>query len=442
MTRSGGSRKNHGVSLQRQLLRYALPSVVGMLIVGIQTFVDGLFVSRGVGALGLAAVNLSMPLISVMLSVAIMIISGGVVLAGVAKGEGDDRRVRGYTTLTFAVLAITIALLSLALGLNLERLCYFLGSDDAVYPHIRPYLGIIGCGFIFYCIPNFTEAFNRLAGHPNRVFVSGTICCVVNVVLDYLFVLRLGWGTRGAAVATCIANTSAALALLPGVRWGRLCGTWREVWRMFYNGSSELFTSVSAAVTTYIFNIMLMRQVGPTGVAALTIVGYLNFAVNISIFGLSQAMFPLVSTQLGARNYRGIRTLLRTSLWMGGTIGIGVYLLVLLFRDGIVGAFAGGDAVLKAMALEAATWVTLHYLISFINIVGSSFHTAVERPAESVVIALCRCILFVMPPLWLLTPHLGVLAVWLCMPIAEVLTLLVTLPLTLHTLRRLHRVAA
>ncbi len=427
-------RKPQGLS--RQLLKYALPSVVGMLIVGLQTIIDGLFVSRGVGTLGLAAVNISMPLINVMLSVTIMIISGGIVIAGTAKGRGDHRLVRGYTSLTLVVLLATVAVMSLLVGLNLRRLCYFLGADDQVYPYVRSYLGIIGCAFIFYCIPNFTEAFTRLSGRPNWVFISGTICCVVNVVLDYFFVLKFGWGVSGAAIATCAANTTAALVLLPKVPFGRLRGSWQAVGRIFYNGSSEMLTSVSAAVTTFVFNLVLMREIGPTGVAALTIVCYLNFIVNMSIFGLSQALYPLMSYQMGARNYRGVRTLLVSSMLFSAAIGIGVYLVVLLFKHPIVEAFASGDPQLKAIATTATTFVTLHYLVSFVNIIGSSFHTAVERPIESAVIALCRSIIFVLIPLFLLTPLIGDLGIWLSMPIAEVLTLGVTVPLIRRTMKR------
>ena len=424
-------------STRKQLLRYALPSIIGMLIVGLQTIIDGLFVSRGVGALGLAAVNLSMPLISVMLSVAITIISGGIVIAGIAQGRGDEERVKGYTTLTFVVLLATILFLSALVALNLKRLCYFLGSNDEVYPFVRQYLGIIGCGFIFYCIPNFTEAFTRLRGRPNWVFTSGVICCVVNVVLDYFFVLRFGWGVAGAAIATCIANTSAALVLLHNVRFGKLVGGEREIRKIFYNGSSEMLTSMSAAVTTYIFNIVLMRDIGPKGVAALTIVCYFNFIVNMSIFGLSQALYPLMSYSVGAKDYKHIKSLLFNSMLFGGCIGVGVYLVVLVFKQGIVGAFSEGDPELHELAIVATTYVTLHYLVSFVNIVASSFHTAIERPLESVVIALCRSIVFVLIPLFVLTPIIGQLGIWLSMPIAEVLTLLVSVPLMWRSLRGL-----
>lgn len=426
--------------IRRQLFNYAVPSIVGMLIVGIQTILDGFFVSKGVGALGLAAINLSMPLISTALSVAIMIISGGIVIAGVAKGSGDEEKAKGYTTLTFAVLIVTTLLISLLIGLFLKPLCYLLGANDEVYPYVRQYLGIIGCGFIFYCIPNITEAFTRFAGKPNWVFISGVICCVVNIVLDYFFVMKFGWGVAGAAIATCIANTAAALVLLHNVRFGKLMGSWKEIGRMFYNGSSEMLTSVSAAVTMYIFNLVLMNEIGPKGVAALTIVCYLNFIVNMSIFGLSQAIYPLVSINLGARNYRRIKSLLFSSMLFGGCIGIGVFIVVLIFKHPIVEAFTEGDAELHALTLTAVTYVTLHYLISFINIVACSFHTAIERPIESVVIALCRSIIFALIPLFAFTPIIGQLGIWLSMPIAEALTLFISLPLTTRSLRKMKEV--
>lgn len=426
-------------SIQRQLFQYAFPSIIGMLIVGIQTFVDGIFVSKGVGAIGLAAINLSMPLISVMLSVSIMIISGGVVVAGIAKGQGDEEKAKGYTTLTFLVLVTTMLLFSLILLLNLKKTCYFLGSNDAVYPYVRQYLGIIGGAFVFYCIPNFTEAFTRFAGKPNWVFISGTICCVVNIVLDYFFVIRFGWGVAGAAVATCIANSSAALVLAHHVRMGRLVGNWALVGKIFYNGSSEMLTSVSAAITTFIFNLVLMSETGPVGVAALTIVFYINFAVNMSIFGLSQALYPLMSYALGAKDYRQIKLLLFNALLFSAAIGYSIYFLALIFKKPIITLFANGDAELMQITRTAMTYITLHYLISFFNIIASSFHTAIARPLESAVIALCRSILFVLLPLAILWPRIGALSVWLSMPIAEALTLLVSVPLVIYSMKKLKK---
>lgn len=408
-----------------------------MLIVGIQTFVDGIFVSKGVGAIGLAAINLSMPLISIMLSVCIMIISGGVVIAGIAKGRQDENPAKSYTSLTFIVLLCTIMMLSAILLSNLESICFLLGSNEETYPYVRQYLGIIGGAFIFYCIPNFTEAFTRFAGRPNWVFISGFICCTVNIVLDYFFVLKFNMGISGAAIATCIANTSAALILSPNVKMGKPKGGWKQIGKIFYNGSSEMLTSVSAAITTFIFNIFLMRETGPNGVAALTIVCYINFAVNMSIFGLSQALYPLMSFNTGARNYKNIKHLLFYSLIFSGIIGFSIYFIALAFKPNIVNVFSGNNTELASLTSTAMTYITLHYLLSFINIIGTSFHTAIEKPIESAIISLSRSIIFVLLPLFLLTPIIGQLAVWISMPISEALTLFISIPLMYKSTRNL-----
>lgn len=428
-----------GSVVEKRFLGYALPSIVGMLIVSFQMMIDGIFVSKGVGALGLAAVNISMPLINALLSVCIMIVSGGVVIAGIAKGSGDDALARGFTTLTFVLLLGTCLFMSAVLMLNIKDICYLLGSDDNTYPYVRTYLGILVAFFFFYCIPNFTEAFTRFVDKPNWVFVSGVICCVVNVVLDYFFVIRWQWGMSGAAYATVIANTSAAVVLAPNLKMGRIRGGLRDIWRVFYNGSSEMLTAVSSAVTMCAFNIVLMNDIGAKGVAAFTIVYYMNMIVNMSIFGLSQALYPLMSYGLGAGNYDMIRRLLGVSMKTSAVIGVSVFIVIQLFKRPIIRVFSNDDTVLFSLAVTAATYVTLHYLVSFVNILGSSFHTAVEKPLESVAIALCRSLIFVLIPLFVLPRYIGDMGIWIAMPVAEVATLFVTVPMMIKSMRRLHR---
>ena len=429
-----------GVSdINRRFLHFAAPSIVGMLIVSFQIMIDGLFVSSGVGVLGLAAVNISMPLVNVLMSVAVMIVSGGIVICGIAQGQGRDELVRGYTTLTLIVCVVTLTLLSVLILIFLKDICYLLGSDDEVYPYVRTYLGILSGAVVFYIIPNYTEAFTRLAGKPKKVFTSGVICCVVNVVLDYFFIMRFGWGMAGAAVATCVANSTAAVVLAPNVRFGKLAGGWKEVGRIFYNGSSEMLNSVSAAVAMFLFNLVLMNRIGSLGVAAMTIVYYINMVVNMSIYGLSQALYPLMSYELGARNYQSIRALLVITLKSSGAIGVSVFVVTQLLKRTLVSVFASGNQELVALAITAVSIVTTHYLISFVNIIGSSFHTAVERPVESAVIALCRSLLFVSLPLFLLPHFIGDIGIWLAMPIAELLTLFISLSLYFKTLRRLRQ---
>ncbi len=425
--------------ISKVYLHFALPSIIGMLIVSFQMMVDGIFLSIGVGHLGLAAVNLAMPLVNSLLSVGLMIISGGVVIASVAKGNGDLSLSKSYAALTLLLFCLTLEVLSVLVMCNLRSVCFFLGSDESVYPYLRDYLGTLTALIIFFCIPNFTEAFTRMAGKPHQVFVSGLICFVLNVVLDYILVIRLNYGMKGAAVATCIANTTAAAALARFVSLKKPRGTWNEVRRIFFNGSSEMLTAVSSAFSTFLFNMVLMRTCGPLGVAALTIVFYINQIVNMSLFGLSQAMYPLISYNLGKSDSRKIDRILRTSLLYGAVIGFGVFALVMLFKQPIVSVFAQGNLQLEAIALTAVSYVGIHYLLSFVNITASGFNTAVERPLESALIALCRSIVFISIALLILPKYLGITGIWLCMPVAELLCLAVSLPCMKASLKRIKK---
>ena len=429
--------------IHKTFIQYAAPTIIGMMIVALQSIIDGMFVSKGVGPQGLAAINLVIPLVSVFFSIAIMITSGGVVISGVAKGEGNENKVKGYTSLTLLILAITSISLTLISLPNLRTICYALGSDDTLYPYVRDYLSILVYGLFFFVSPSFTEAFVRLREKPGWVFVSGLISCTLNVLLDWLFVLELKWGMQGAALATVIANFVAALALLKEVKFGHLQGGKREVLRIFFNGSSEMITSVATAVTTFIFNLIVMQHIGYLGVAALTIVYYFNMIVNYSTFGMSQAMYPLVSYCVGAKDFIGVKRLLFIALKYSFGVGLSVYLLILFFKNPIIGVFVNGNEELASLTRYAASYLTIAYLFSFINIIGSGFHTAIERPIESALIAILKSFVFVIGLLLILPPALQSLGwdynlgIWLSVPIGEVLCMLITFPLLRKSLRRL-----
>ena len=431
--------------IKKKFIQYAIPTIVSMLVISLQCIIDGMFVSKGVGPQGLAAINITMPLTSFFFSVAIMIVSGGVVICGIAQGQGNKRLTKGYTTLTLVTLAVTCFILSIIIMLNLKDVCYALGADKELYPYVRDYLSVFAVLMFFYVSPGFTEAFVRLYERPNLVFVSGCVSCISNIILDWILVIKLNWGMQGAAIATVSASVIATTSLISKVELGRIAGRWKDVWRIFFNGSSEMITCIATSVSTYVFNVYLMNHVGYIGVAALTIVFYLNMVVNFSTMGMAQAMYPLIAYNLGARDYDCIKRLLKVAMKYSFIIGFSVYIIILLFKGPIIELFTNGNVQLTEMTRHAATYMTLAYLVSFVNIIGSGFHTAIERPVESAIIAVCKSLIFVLIPLMTL-PSLFEsmnfdykMGIWLSIPFGETLCLLVTIPLILVSMRRMRR---
>ncbi|MGL4672764.1 MATE family efflux transporter [Cetobacterium sp.] len=423
--------------VKKLFFKFAIPSILGMLIVSLQIMVDGLFLSKGVGPLGLAAVNLSMPLINLLLSIALMICIGGGVLVGIASGNGEKERAKSLTNLTLILLLGVLLFISIFLLLNFDAVMKLLGTNLETYDLVKKYLAILIPGSIFFSMPIFTETFVRIIGKPNQVFVSGAICFLTNVFLDYIFVIKLGMGMEGAAVASCFANMFGALSLFYHVQFGKISGTLKDIKDIFYNGSSEMLTVISSAVTTYIFNIIIMKNIGVLGVSALTIVFYINSIVNISLYGLSQALQPIISYNLGAKRGDKIKDVLKVALKSGAAIGIITFISMHLFGDKIIALFSNGNKELQDLTNRAIFFFTFAYLLSFINIISSSFHTSIEKPFESAFISCGRAIIFVLIPLFTLPMIIGETGIWLAIPLAELICLSVSIPLMRKSLKKL-----
>ena len=189
-------------NILKTILRYTIPSVVSMWVFTIYTMVDGIFIGRYVGPLGLAGVNITMPLINLTFAIGIMIAVGSSTLIAIHYGEGDwTAGNKIFTTAVYSLLTCGI-LISLIITIFIDPIIYFLGGNDMLYPYIKDYLRII----ILFCTCYMTgyalEIYIKVDGNP----VYPTLCVVtggvVNILLDYIFVVLFHFGIKGAALAT------------------------------------------------------------------------------------------------------------------------------------------------------------------------------------------------------------------------------------------------
>lgn len=417
-------------NITKLFFKFAIPSIFGMLIVSLEIMIDGMFLGRNVGPLGLAAVNLSMPLINFLMSVGLMICVGGGVITSIYFGKKKLNKARELTSITLMLLVGVLEFLSLIVLFNLDFFINFLGANEEVYPYVRAYMIPMMIGAFFYTSPIFTETFVKIEEKPNLVFVSGSVCLTFNALLDYLFIQKFQWGMVGGAVATLLACMFGFFALLPNLHFKLPQKSLRiylkDIKNIFFNGSSEMLSVVSSTFAMYLFNLTLMKKIGVLGVSALTIVFYINQMLNISLYGLSQALQPLVAYNLGARHLDKIKKVLRVSLITGGTLGAIAYIGSHIWGGFIIGIFSKGNQELMSLAKTALFYISFAYLISFLNIISTSFLTSIEKPIESVVVSLGRSIVFIAIPLFILPDLIGTKGIWLSIPIAELMCLVVS----------------
>lgn len=424
-------------SMKRVFFKFAVPCVMGMLVVAIQTMVDGIFIANFLGAKGLAAVNLSMPIIFFLLGISMMIASGGAVIAGTYLGDGNRKKSDEVTSFTFLVYLVIMGVLSLLFLIFIPQIMSFLGVNDGVISYVKPYLSTMILLSVLSNSPIMTETFMRVIGRPNLTFLSGGICFLGNVILDYLFIVKFNWGMSGAAAATCLANAMGALALIGFFKFEKPIGDWKLLKDILFNGSSEMLTLLSSSVTVYTFNLVVMRNIGELGVSALTVVFYMNSMVNISLYGLSAALQPIVSYNLGAKKIKNIYEVLRIATLSGAVVGILSFIFLKFYSRPLIDMFSKGDFALATLTEEVIAYFTFAYIISFMNVISGSFHTAIGKPFESCLISLCKSIVFVLIPLVILPKFFGNIGIWVATPVGEFACLFLSLPLMARSMKKI-----
>ena len=414
-------------------IKNLIPSVFGLLAMTTAWIVDGIFVGRYVGPRGIAAINLSYPLVSVSFGISVMIAMGGSTVAAALKGGKKDREADRYFSATVAVISALSILFSI-IGLTFRtQLISLLGADDVINSFVSEYLTVI-LYFILPLVITYTfDAFIRNSGAPGYSLLILTSGSVLNIVLDWLFVGKFGYGLRGAAFATGLSQLAAGTAQLlffyskaSMFRFTSPLIPLKSVFRIIYNGSSELINEMSAGITAYLFNITLMKRIGSDGVSAFSIFNYIMIIAVMIFFASAQSIQPEINFCFGAGKKERIRKMFFLGISFNLAAGIIFFTAVYLKADMLAHIFTGKESSLDAIVTEIARYFSFAFLISGLNIASSAYFTSVQKAGESVIIASSRGLVFIVLNIFILPVFLGNRGIWLTVPLSEALTLLIS----------------
>jgi Na+-driven multidrug efflux pump len=423
---------------------YAVPSVLGMLALTSAGIIDGIFVGNFVGSAGLAAINLTLPVFAFLVAVVIMVAVGGSVMCGKYIGERNPEAASMIFSKTiYATLAAALPFAGLSL-LFLDQLVILLGANEELAPMVALYLRIFMYAIPLLMLGFAMDYFVRLDGRP--ILASAALVAVgaINIVLDWLFIVRWGWGLAGAAWATALAYTGVFFILLSHwfsrrctLRLVRVPNRWRDGWdavaRASFNGFSEFANEISIGLVTLLFNWVMITRLGVDGVAAFTIIGYLLMIGLEVCYGVSESLQPTVSKNLGARQPR--RIVQFTTIAVACTLGVGLVssALFLLIPETLTSIFlADGETGTRIIALAfiGVFWPT--FLFNGSNITLAAYFTAMHKPIQSAMIALSRSLVFPAAGVLLLPLWLGDTGVYVAIPFAEFVTFVLALLLVRH----------
>lgn len=414
--------------VRKVFLNYLVPSVSATLVTSIYILADTMMIGRGIGAEGIAALNILLPLYTTYYGFGMMCGIGGSVLFGFSRGRGKEQEARGYFT-TALLMAALFAVLSISLcSLFFNPLLNFLGVTDTMRPYAIPYGKVLVYASPCFVASTFLQAFVRNDGSPKLAMAGVISGGVTNVVLDYIYIYLMDWGMGGAALATATGTTLTVLILashffsannhLIPVRQADL----KKAGEILGNGLASFILEVSNGFVMLIFNLQLLAYVGDIGVVVYSIISNISLVVISISNGISQAVQPLLSTNYGAGEKERVR--------QGRNLGIRVALgagciftaIGLLFPVPLSYLFLEPTEEILAMAVVAIRLYFLSFIASDWNIMCGTYFQAVVKPKLSLMVTLLRGVILNSVLVLVLPAFLGVNGIWLAVTVSEFVT--------------------
>ena len=414
----------------REFARYTSLNVLGMIALSCYILADTFFVSLGLGADGLTALNLAIPVYSFIHGSGLMIGMGGGTRYSILKSQGNHQEAdRVFTNVLY--LAAVLAALFVAAGLlfagDLVRL---FGGTGAVFTMCRTYLRVILLFAPAFLMNNVLLCFVRNDGAPQLAMAAMIGGSLSNVVLDWVFIFPCGMGIFGAVFATGLAPIISMGILSP--HFFRKKNQFRPVpckpqlrrtARILSSGVPSLVTEVSSGIVIIAFNGLIMGLEGNTGVAAYGVIANLSLVVIAIYTGIAQGIQPILSRSYGTGDRAGLTIILRCAMMTQVVVSLLIYGIVAAFAPQIAAVFnSEGSASLQAIAEQGLRLYFIACPFAGCNVVLSMYFTSTERPLPAHIISLLRGFFLILPLAFLLA-WLGQMAgIWLAFPLTEAVT--------------------
>ncbi len=415
------------------------PTLIGMIFNSALTIIDGIFVGQGVGADGIAAVNIVAPIFMIATGIGLMFGIGASVVASIRLSEQKPKSARIIMTQAFAVGLLLVGLICIVCLAFTRPIVHALGCSPQLESNAVSYLLGLLPGLLFLFIQCVGMMLIRLDGSPKYAMAVQIVVAIVNIVLDWYMVFPLGWGVMGAALATSIACAVGGLMVLvyflllsSKLKFYRLklsstslLLTLRNTGYMIKIGFATFLTELAMSVMMLTGNYMFISILGEAGVAAFAIACYL-FPVVFSISNaVAQSATPIISFNYGAHQMTRVGRALRVSLFTAVVCGVVVTGCLWIGATGIVRLFLNPQESAYGLAVDGLPLFALCAVFFAINIAFIGYYQSIEKASVSTLYTLLRGILLLVP-CFVLLPHLfGVDGLWLAIPAAELLTCVV-----------------
>ena len=419
-------------SILGQYAKYTSLNVIGMIGLSCYILADTFFISKGLGANGLAALNLAIPVYNFINGTGLMMGMGGATRYSILKGQNEEEKANRYFT-TCVKSTILIALLFSLAGIFLSGfITTLLGANEQVFDMTNTYLKVILIFAPMFMMNNVLLCFMRNDGNPRLAMIAMLTGSFSNIILDYIFIFPFGMGIFGAVLATGFAPIISmgilSTSILRGKNSFRLTktsGSLKKLRDIMSLGLSSLVSELSSGIVIIVFNFIILGLMGNTGVAAYGVIANISLVVVSMFTGIAQGIQPIVSSRFGVGDWKNVQKVFRYAFFSVLGVSVVVYACICLFAGDIAMIFnSENDRVLQETAVYGLRIYFLAGPFAGFNIITAVYFSSIDRPLPSQVISLMRGFFVILPITFLLSALFDMTGVWLSFPAAELLTAL------------------
>lgn len=412
------------------LMQYAIPAIVAMAASSVYNIIDGIFIGQGVGAEAIMGLALTGPLMSLTAAFGAMVGVGAATLMSVKLGQkdyGTAQKILGNVVIMNLTLGIVLGMLLLVF---INPILRFFGASDVTLPYARNFMSIILVGNVVTHMYLGLNALLRSTNRPQKAMCATIGTVVLNCILAPIFIFVLGWGIRGAATATIMAQ----MIIL----------TWQL--RLFSNkdelihlnrsiikldvkivkesllvGLPQFLINLCACLVAAMMTRSLTTYGGDMAVGAFGICNRFILFIVMVVIGLNQGMQPIAGYNFGARRYDRVLGVLNKALIFGSVITLTGFVIGVFFPTPFVSVFAKDSPQLIKLSAHALSCMVMMFPIVGIQIVSTAFFQSIGYAPKSIFLSLTRQLIFLVPAIFIL-PHLyadPLEGLWHAAPVAD-----------------------
>lgn len=431
-------------NIGKLLMQYAIPAIIAMTASSLYNMIDSIFIGHGVGTLAISGLALTFPLMNLAAAFGSLVGAGAATLISVRLGQKDydtSQRILGNVVLLNLIIGIAFTVITL---IFLDPILYFFGASEDTIGYARDYMKIILLGNVITHLYLGLNSVLRSSGHPKKAMAATIATVLINTALDPLFIYGLGWGIKGAAIATILAQIIALVWLtylftnkneLIHFHKGIFKLKKKIVLDSLAIGMSPFLMNLASTFVVILINLGLKKHGGDIAIGAYGIVNRIVFLFLMIVMGINQGMQPIAGYNFGAKLYPRVTKVLKLTIYFATAVTTVGFIIGEFLPEYAVALFTSDEELIR-LASEGLRIVVIFFPIVGFQMVTSNFFQSIGMASKAIFLSLTRQVLFLIPCLIILPRFFGSNGVWYSMPIADFVACIVAAFMLIHQFKK------